>query len=223
MSYAGKLDLKLKAQKLRKRGLSVKEIEKKLKVSRSSVSLWIREVKLTKKQLKKLYLNKKTGQLKGSIIAAMNKIKIREDITKRLIKEGEKEVGKISLRDKFITGISLYFAEGSKGDKNVSFSNSDPKAIKFMVKWLREFCKVPQEKFRVTLYLHDNLNEKQAKEFWLELTGIPLRQFTKTYIVRNNPKRLRKVKHPYGVFRITVSNANLHRKIMGWISGIFKS
>ncbi len=223
MSYAGKLDLKLKAQKLRKRGLSVKEIEKKLKVSRSSVSLWIREVKLTKKQLKKLYLNKKTGQLKGSIIAAMNKIKIREDITKRLIKEGEKEVGKISLRDKFITGISLYFAEGSKGDKNVSFSNSDPKAIKFMVKWLREFCKVPQEKFRGTLYLHDNLNEKQAKEFWLELTGIPLRQFTKTYIVRNNPKRLRKVKHPYGVFRITVSNANLHRKIMGWISGIFKS
>ena len=223
MSYAGKLDLKLKAQKLRKRGLSVKEIEKKLKVSRSSVSLWIREVKLTKKQLKKLYLNKKSGQLKGSIIAAMNKIKIREDITKRLIKEGEKEVGKISLRDKFITGISLYFAEGSKGDKNVSFSNSDPKAIKFMVKWLREFCKVPQEKFRVTLYLHDNLNEKQAKEFWLELTGIPLRQFTKTYIVRNNPKRLRKVKHPYGVFRITVSNANLHRKIMGWISGIFKS
>jgi len=161
--------------------------------------------------------------LKGSIIAAMNKIKIREDITKRLIKEGEKEVGKISLRDKFITGISLYFAEGSKGDKNVSFSNSDPKAIKFMVKWLREFCKVPQEKFRGTLYLHDNLNEKQAKEFWLELTGIPLRQFTKTYIVRNNPKRLRKVKHPYGVFRITVSNANLHRKIMGWISGIFKS
>jgi len=79
MSYAGKLDLKLKAQKLRKRGLSVKEIEKKLKVSRSSVSLWIREVKLTKKQLKKLYLNKKTGQLKGSIIAAMNKIKIREE------------------------------------------------------------------------------------------------------------------------------------------------
>ena len=223
MSYAGKLDLKLKAQKLRKQGLSVKEIEKKLKVSRSSVSLWVREVKLTKKQLENLYLNKKTGQLKGSIIAAMNKIKIREDITKRLIREGGKEVGKISQRDRFITGIALYFAEGSKTDGGVAFSNSDPRAIRFMVDWFRKFCKIPREKFRCSLYIHDNLSESKAKEFWSKLTKIPLSQFRKSYIVKNNPHRLRKVKHIYGVLRIGVSNVNLHRRIMGWISGVFKN
>jgi len=223
MSYTRKLDLKLKAQKLRKQGLSVKEIEKKLKVSRSSVSLWVRDIRLTREQIEKLYLNKKTGQLKGSIIAAMNKTKMRENITKRLIKEGKKEVGKISRRDKFIAGVILYFAEGEKSGEHINFSNSDSRAIKFMVDWFREFCNIPEEKFRCSLYIHDNLSESKAKEFWSKLTKIPFSQFRKSYIVKNNPNRLRKTKNLYGVLRVGTSDVNLHRKIMGWISGVFKN
>lgn len=222
MGYAGKLELKLKARELRKKGLSVKEIQRRLKVSRSSVSLWVRDIKLTKKQLRKLYLNQKTGSLKGSIIAAMNKIKDREELIKKLIKEGEKEVGRVSRRDKFIAGIAMYFAEGDKGDKSIGFSNSDPKAIKFMTDWLRKTCKVPEEKFRCHLYIHDNLDEREAKKFWSSLTKIPLSQFRKSYIVKNNPHRLRKIKHIYGVLAVIVSDINLHRKITGWISGVFK-
>lgn len=222
MGYAGKLDLKLKAQSLRKSGVSIKEIQKRLGVSRSSVSLWVRDIKLTKEQLKKLYLNKRTGGLKGSIIAAMNKIKAREELTQRLLKEGIKEIGSLSKRDKFITGVAMYFAEGDKGDKNVSFSNSDPRAIKFMVDWLRNFCEVPEKKFRISLYIHDNLDERKAKNFWTKLTKISLSQFRKSYIVKNNPRRLRKVKHIFGVLRVTVSNVNLGRKIKGWVSGMFR-
>jgi len=222
MGYAGKLDLKLKARSLRKSGLSIREIQKRLKVSKSSVSIWVRDIRLTKKQLEKLYLNKKTGNLKGSIIAAMNKIRKREKLTKKLMQEGKKEVGKLSKRDKFVIGISMYFAEGDKTDKSVVFSNTDSQAIKFMVDWLRKVCKVPEEKFRCNLYIHDNLNEKEAKKFWSDLIKIPLSQFRKSYIVKNNPNRLRKVKHKYGVLRVTVSNVNLHRKIMGWISGVFR-
>lgn len=223
MGYAGKLKLKLKARKLRKEGLSIKEIQKRLGVSRSSVSLWVRDIKLTKKQIEKLYLNKRTGALKGSIVAALNRVKKRKELTQRLMREGIREVGKLSKRDKFVIGIALYFAEGEKAGNHVAFSNSDPQSIKFMMNWFREFCKVPEAKFRGSLYLHDNLDEKKAKKFWSKLTKIPLSQFTKTYIVKNNPHRLKKAKHPYGVFRVRVSRVNLHRKIMGWISGIFKN
>jgi predicted transcriptional regulator len=222
MEYAGKLKLKQKARELRKKGWSVRAIEKKLGVSRSSVSFWIRNIKLTKKQLEKLYLNKKTGGLKGSIIAAMNKIKARENLTKKIMREGRREIGKMSKRDKFIAGISLYFAEGTKADKSVSFTNSDPKAIKFMAKWLRKFCEVPNNKFRCSIYLHDNLDEEKAKKYWSLLIKIPLSQFRKNYIVKTNTKRLRKTINPHGVFRLTVSDVNLHRKIMGWISAVFK-
>ncbi|MAF80203.1 hypothetical protein CL629_03940 [bacterium] len=220
MGYAGKLELKLKARTLRKQGTSVKEIQKRLRVSRSSVSLWVRDVKLTRKQLEKLYLNKRTGALKGSIIAAMNKIRIREELTKKLMNEGKKEVGTLSERDKFIAGIAMYFAEGEKTDGSVGFSNSDARAIHFMMGWFRKFCGVPEEKFRIYLYIHDNLDEKEAKKYWSNLTKVPLSRFKKSYIVKNNPKRLRKTKNKHGVLRISISNANLHRKIMGWISGV---
>ncbi len=222
MGYSGKLDLKMKARSLRKKGLSIKDIQKKLKISRSSASIWVRDVKLTKKQFNKLYLNRKTGALKGCIIAAKNKIKAREKSVKMLGEEGKKEVGRLSKRDEFIIGVALYFAEGEKRDGGVSFSNSDPRAIKFMVNWFRVFCKTPEEKFRCSLYIHDNLNEEEAKRFWSKLTGIPLHQFRKSYIVKNNPNRFRKVKHKYGVLRVCMGGVVLHRKMMGWISGIFK-
>lgn len=222
MGYVGKLDLKSKAQELRRQGWSVQAIEKKLKVSRSSVSLWVRDVKLTKKQLERLYLNKKTGQLKGSIIAAMNKIKAREELTKKLMKQGKKELGQLSKRDEFVAGVAMYFAEGDKSIERIGFSNSDSRAIKFMMNWFRKFCKIPEAKFRCSLYIHNDLDEKRARKFWSQLTEVPLSQFRKSYIVRNNPKRLRKTKNQYGVLGITAHNVNLHRKIMGWISGVLK-
>lgn len=222
MGYAGKLELRLEAQSLRKKGLSLKEIQKRLGVSRSSVSLWVREVKLTQRQIRRLYLNKETGRLKGSAIAAANKIRAREELTRKIIKVAQREVGSLSKRDRFITGIAMYFAEGDKGGKNVAFSNSNPYAIKFMADWLRVECKVPEEKFRCYLYIHDNLDEVKAKRFWSKLTHIPLAQFRKSYIVMNNPNRLRKVKHVHGVLRISVSDVNLHRRITGWISKIFE-
>jgi hypothetical protein len=218
----GKLDLKNKARELRKSGRSIKEIKRNLNVSLSSVSLWVRDIKLSKKQLNNLYLNRRTGNLKGSIIAAQNKIRKRELITQKLKKEGFEEIGKLKDRERFLVGVSIYAGEGGKTDRDISFVNSDPKLIKFMISWFIDFCSVSPEKLRGSLYIHDDLNEIKAKEFWSKLTKIPLNQFTKSYIAKNNKKRLRKKKHENGIFRIQVSNANLHRKIMGWVDGIFK-
>lgn len=161
--------------------------------------------------------------MRGSIIAAMNKKRKREEVTKRFIEEGLATVGKLSQRDSFIAGVALYFAEGNKADESVSFSNSDARSIRFMVEWMRQFCRVPEEKFRCSLYLHDNLDENRARSFWAKAADIPLAQFRKTYIVKNNRRRFRKTKHEYGVCRITVSDVNLHRKIMGWIEGLFQN
>jgi hypothetical protein len=218
----GKLDLKIKARELRKKGISIKEIKRNLGVSLSSVSIWVRDIKLTREQLNALYINKRTGNLKGSIVAAQNKKRQREAVTRKLKEEGVKEVGKLSKRDRFIAGISIYAGEGGKTDRDISFVNSNPNFIKFMMDWFKDFCGVSVDKFRGSLYIHDDLNEKKAKNFWSKLTGIPISQFTKSYIVENNIKRLRNRKHENGIFRIKISNANLHRKIMGWVDGIFK-
>ncbi|MCP6726442.1 MAG: hypothetical protein KJI69_00150 [Patescibacteria group bacterium] len=224
MGYAGKLELQDKARRLREAGFSIQTIENKLRVSRSSASIWVRDVPLTKKQIERLYLNKKTGGLKGSFIASENKKRATKESIRKFTEKGIKDVGKLLKRDRFIAGIALYFAEGTKsGRSNVSFSNSDPQSVVFMMSWLREFCNVQESKFRCSIYLHDNLNENKAKRFWAKITHIPLAQFRKTYIVENRKNRLRRTKHEYGVCRITVSNTILHRRIMGWIAGLFQN
>ena len=70
------------------------------------------------------------------------------------------------------------------------------------------------------MYIHDNLNEKKAKKYWANLTGVPLEQFRKSYIVKNNKRRLRKVKHIYGILSLTVSDTILSRKIAGWMAAL---
>jgi len=123
----------------------------------------------------------------------------------------------------FLTGVALYAAEGTKKDKACCFANSDPNLIKFMTGWFRRFCKVHEEKLRGAIWLHKGLNEKMAKKYWSNLTKIPILQFHKTYIAENKTKskKIRKNIHQYGVFSIRFSDAKIHRKIMGWIAGLF--
>lgn len=209
---------------MRKQGKSYLEIMRILHLSKSTVSDWCRDVLLSQSQLLALYKSKKSGGLKGSIIAAKKKQQLRIQETERIYKEAMKSVGKLSKRERFVTGIAFYAAEGTKIDKGCSFSNSNPSIVKFMIDWFREFGKVPNRKFRGAIWLHEGLNEKKAKQFWSKLTGIPVTQFYKTYIAINkvNSRKIRKHVHSYGVFSFIVNDVILIRTIMGWIGGILQ-
>jgi len=193
-----------------------------LKLSKSTVSDWCHDVRLTKRQLNHLYKSKKSGGLKGSIVAAKNKQEKRIKETQELFILGKKEIGMLSKRDRFLAGIAFYASEGTKSDKGCSFSNSDSTIIKFMVDWFREFGYVTQKKFYGAIWIHEGLNEGKAKKFWSKLTRIPLDHFYKTYIAINkkDSKKIRKNIHQNGVFSFYVSNVVLYRKIRGWIGGV---
>lgn len=222
MGYVGYLKAKLQAQSLRRKGLSYKEIQRIIFVSKGTLSGWCRDIALNEKQALRLFNNKLRGSARGRIIGAKRQQERRlKQITDLLI-DGKKEIGKLSARDRFIAGIALYAAEGTKKDKACNFSNCDPKIIKFMANWFREFCQVPEEKLRGAIWIHDNLNWKKAIVYWSNLVNIPAKQFYKPYIAKNkvDSMKIRKNIHQYGVFSIRFSNAKIHRKIMGWIAGI---
>lgn len=223
MGDFGKIEDKFKAIELRKQGLSYKEILTKIDVSKSTISLWCKDVQLTEKQKLRLLNKKQFGQKKGSLVAAENKRNARIERTKKIRNLAKKDVGKIINRDKFIAGVALYAAEGNKSDGKAGFSNADPQLIKFMTNWFMVFAKVPIKKLRGAIWLHEGLNEKNAKNFWSKLINLPLNQFHKTYVakVKNNSKKIRKNIHQYGVFQIRFSDSAIHRKIMGWISAVF--
>jgi hypothetical protein len=224
MGYYGRLELKLAAQKMRQKGHSYKEIVESLGIPKTTVSDWCKDIILTKDQLNRLYQSKKSGALKGSAIASMNKRRLRLDQIQYLFSEGKKEVGLLTKRDRFVAGIAFYASEGTKVDKGCAFANSDPKLISFMVRWFKEFGEVPIEKFRAALWIHEELNERKAKEFWSKTTGLSVDQFYKSYRVKNKSesRKIRKKLHEFGVITLYVSNVVLGRKIMGWIGGVTK-
>ena len=225
VGYFGNIEKKLQAQDLRRTGHSYPQIQKLIDVPKSTLSGWCRDVALTEKQALRLFNNKLRGAAKGRIIGAKRQQARRLAEIKEQKLLGEKEIGKISQRDRFLTGIALYSAEGTKADKSCSFANSDPKLIKFMTAWFREFCEVPESRLRGAIWIHDNLDTQNAMEYWSNVTGIPRPQFYKTYIAKNRADsvKIRKNIHKYGVFSVRFSDAKIHRRIMGWISGLLDS
>lgn len=212
-----KLHEKLLAIKLRKKGRSYKEIRSIIKVSKGTLSLWLRDVLLSEQQKHRLYVTLKQQNVYR---LAKNKQKIKVDLTKKIVDASMSEFKKLSNNPVFISGLMLYWAEGDKAETHevVKLSNSDPSMIKFMMRWFREICKVPEDKFRIALHIHTLHCRENIEQYWSEITKIPLSQFHKTWI---KPTTLKHRKNPLynGTCSIRICNKNLFRKIKGWKLG----
>ena len=57
-----------------------------------------------------------------------------------------------------------------------------------MISWFKEFGNVPADKFHAAIWIHENKNETKAKAFWSNITGIPQKNFYKSYITENKTK-----------------------------------
>jgi len=204
---------RLKAIKFRKNGLSYSEIRNSISVSKSTLSNWLKDIKLSKEHKSRLSKLQATGY----IGAKANQTKAL--LHHKGIKEAARiEAIKLSKKTFFIAGLMLYWAEGSKRSGQLQFSNSDPDMIKLMMKWFRTFCNVPEEKFRIGLFIHTLHIRKNCLGFWSKVTDLPLKQFNKPHIkptIFSNKKN----KLYEGTCVIKVHSKDLLSKILGWIEG----
>lgn len=222
MGYYGKLEEKELAKSLRRKGFSYRKIQLITGLSKDTISKCCRDISLSDSQIKKLDLNQRKGQTKASLKGAKVNQQKRIYSEKYLLEEGIKQVGEISSRDRFIFGISMYQAEGSKTNNAVEFTNSDPETIKFMLDWFEEFCDINRSDVKCSLWLHDNLSEAVALDYWSRYLKINKSQFGKTYFAKNkiNSQKIRKNIHRYGIIKIRCYDAFKLRLILGWIKGV---
>lgn len=221
-----KLREKEKAIKLRKKGLSYGEILKQVPVTKASLSLWLRNVKLSKRQQGRLIKKSLAGLSLGAKVKKENRI-LR---TQQIKKEAIKEIGKIGKKQLWLIGVALYWAEGSKQKEYrvselVSFANSDPKMILIFLYWLQNFCAVENKDIAFYIYLHETADGEKVKKYWSKLTGLPLSRFQKIIWKKHKVKTIRKnIGEDYhGLLKITVKKStDLNRKIAGWVEGICK-
>ena len=214
-----KKEERIKAIVLRKEGVSIKEIAKKLKVAKSSISLWVRDVILTKQQLKAL----KDKMNSFEVVEKRRVSRLYNEDAKRkaIMVQAGKEIKNISQRDLQIIGLCLYLGEGSKAQRGAAkLANSDPAVIKIMMRYFREICHVPEKKFRAHIHTYSHLNVEEAESFWSKVSGIPRNQFYKTYSKPSIASKGKKDSTPYGTVDLTVCSTELYLQIMGQIEKI---
>lgn len=214
-------DERKKARKLRLKGLSIREIARKTQCAKSSVSEWVRDIPLTAEQVERLKSNQDRGRARAANHPNSPKQfwgRIRNDIFDAAIKEIPERYSNYALK---VIGTALYWAEGYKQSINmVNFTNSDPEMICLMMKFFREVCSVPEEKFRGIVHIHPHLNRGEAVKFWSGVSKIPVKQFHKTQLGISRASKQKRDTLPRGTFRIVICDMRLQTKIKGWIKGI---
>lgn len=216
-----KLHEKNKAIELRNKGYSIRTIAKTLNVAKSSVSIWVRNVKLSNDQLNHLAQNGYTTEA----IEKRRQARLKNEQTKRqlVIDNARKEIKETTGYELRLMGTMLYWAEGGKTRRLVRFSNGDSKMILIMMKFFREVCEVPEAKFRGYIHIHPHLNHIEAERYWSNISNIPIKQFFKTYRNKNVSSKNKRKTLPYGVLDIYVLDTNLFYKITGWAKEIFNN
>jgi hypothetical protein len=209
MGYGGKVREQERARALRAQAWTLQDIAAELGVSKSSVSLWVRDVEFTPRPRNRGHVSMKPHPLHVARLAEIERCRL----------EGQTRIGVLSDREFLLLGLALYAGEGSKTPNDVSLANSDPRMIRLHVTWLRRFFDVDEARLRVKLYLHENLDLDAAVEFWSALTGIPPSQFTKPYRARADPT-IRRAKHVMGCPSVVYRSSAVHRRVMGMIEAV---
>jgi hypothetical protein len=212
MGYGGKVVEQRRARRLRAQSRTLQEIATELGVSKSSVSVWVRDVEFVPRPRNRGHRSMKPHPLHVAKLAEIERCRI----------EGAERIGQLSEREFLVLGLALYAGEGSKTRNDVIFANSDPRMILMFTRWLRRFFDVDESRLRVRLYLHEGLDLDEAVRFWSDLTQIPPSQFTKPYRAVADPT-MRRTKHLMGCPGIAYRSASIHRRVMGLIEAVLSA
>jgi len=215
---------KTHVRELRVQGFSLNEIQSKTSIPKTTIRLWASDINLTEQQkqiLQERALNALQNGRKRSQIAQNKK---RSANAKKLFIQGKKEVGSLTSREIFITGIALYWAEGFKNkyEHRLGFCNSDPFMITFYLKWLHESLGVKKEDVVARLTINSQYKEHthDIEQYWSEITHIPLNQFTKAFYQNTQWRKQYSDNNYHGVLRIHVKKSlDKLLKMKGWLDG----
>jgi hypothetical protein len=211
MGYRGKLAAQEQARRLRAENRTLADIAATLGVSKSSVSVWVRDVPFTPSP-------RRYGPQRRTHPAHTAKLRQIEELDEL----GIQRIGTLGEHAFLVAGVALYAGEGTKGDGAVAFANTDPRMIAFFCAWLRRFFVIDEARLRVRVYLHQGLDLEAAERHWAHVTGVPRTQFRAPYRAVADPTT-RRTKHEFGCAYVSYGCSTTHRTIMGLIRALLSS
>lgn len=186
-----KPDHKAKAIELRMEGHSLSEISDLLGVSKSSASIWLRDIKLSEEAKACILQKRSDGRTRAS-----NTHRGRTDQriqAARNYAEGTLEGVQLNPDTSRLLCSLLYWCEGAKirRSNTFSFTNSDPLLVATFMRLFRAGFPIDERKLRLNIHVHDYHNPEEQLRFWSRIATIPLEQCHKPYQKPHTAKRTR--------------------------------
>lgn len=214
-------DLRARARELRRQGMTYNEIQAALGCSKSSVSLWVRDLPRPEPKCT-------PEEQRARMNAGLARLRADQDRERQATKQAAAaEIGELSDRELLIAGVALYWAEGAK-DKPyrrtevLQFINSDPNVIRVYMRWLA-LLGVSLDRLTLRVSIHESADVEAAEKYWADAVGVDRAAFSKATLKKHNPRTVRKntADAYHGCLVIYVrQSADLYRRMEGAWYGI---
>jgi len=208
---------KEKIRELRQNGLTYGEIIKtlQLSVSKSSLSFYCKSVVLPAGHEDKIKRLNVENLFKARILARRQQQETRKTYLKNLYLNNQHLRNKVDDLDTAkLLLASLYLAEGGKTQRgSLVFGNSDPKIIKLFLFLLRKAYIIDERKFRCTVQCRADQDTEGLKNFWSNITRIPIGQFYKAQVDRRTLGKKTLKQGYFGVCRIDYFSAGIFNEL----------
>ncbi len=215
-----KLLVKRRVIELRKQGKSYSDILKIVKVSKSSLSLWLKDVPLT--PIQKSCLADRRKRAVETYRATM-KLKHQNKLDTYYKGQAEKLLP-LSEKELMIAGLFLYSGEGNKVSTNaLSVANTDPSVIRFCFCWMKKSLGISEDKIFLKLHLYNDRGIKEESNYWAKFTGVKISQFKNPYIKKSFRSDIDQKGFGHGTCTIMVFNTVIKENVMMAIKAVSDS
>jgi transposase-like protein len=210
-----------RARELRRSGWSYSMITEELGVNQSTLSGWLRDVEIEDHSIIE-------GRIRDGRASSARTLTAKHQAHVESVREAARaEISDmfadgVTKRELFLTGLLLYWGEGTKTGNMAIFANSDPLMIKTYMSWLRQCLQVDDSNIRAMVFCYPDTNIEQSELYWSQITNIPIEQFYKAQVdERSNKSADNQGKLKHGTLNIRIAgegSSNWHQKILTWIA-----
>lgn len=158
--------------------MSYSQIKETLNVSKSSLSLWLKDYPLSAERILELQANSpiRIERYRETMR------KKREKGFEAVYQKVKSDIDLLSNRDLLIGGIFLYWGEGSKTSPYCcAVSNTDPDVLRMFIRWAK-LLGVDKSKSHVSLHLYKDMDIDKELKYWSKELGIQQSLFRRPYV-----------------------------------------
>lgn len=198
------------AIEMRKAGASYSQIKEKTKVSKGTLSYWLRDMPLSRERIREL-----RDVSPKRIESYRNTMRLKKEARlEKVLNSVSKKIKGFSEREFYIAGLFLYWGEGGKTkESEISMSNTDPAVLKFFLRWIELFGS-DKTKVKARIQIYKDMDPEKELKYWMKELGLKRSQFRKIYI--KDSVRLSNYRHRFshGTCNIHLCNRDICDEVM---------